>query len=86
MATYQILYWQDIPAQVKAWDDFDEIKVELAPPFMQRIDRAAQAQGLTEAEAYLSQWHWSEEEERFGPAEEVAQALKIELEKSFEEQ
>ncbi len=29
VAFYQILYWQDIPSQVKAWDDFDEVKIEL---------------------------------------------------------
>jgi hypothetical protein len=30
MAYYQILYWQDIPSQVRAWDDFDETKLELS--------------------------------------------------------
>lgn len=45
MASYQILYWQDIPSQVKAWDDFDEVKVELPSRFAARIDQAAQAQG-----------------------------------------
>ena len=80
MAFCQILYWQDIPSQVKAWDDFDEIKVELAPRLMARIDRAAQAQGLTDTDDYLDQWKWSEEQERPGSAEEVATAVKSELE------
>ncbi|MCH8194097.1 MAG: virulence factor, partial [Planctomycetes bacterium] len=47
MASYQILYWEDIPSQVKAWDDFDEAKAELSPRFMERIDQRAQALGLT---------------------------------------
>jgi hypothetical protein len=80
MASYQILYWQDIPAQVKAWDDFDETKVELAPSFTARIDQAAQTQGLTQSDDYLSQWKWSEEQERPGTAAEVAEAVKAELE------
>ena len=80
MATYQILYWQDIPAQVKAWDDFDEIKVELAPVFIERIDRAAQDQGLTDADDYLAHWAWSEEAERPGTPEEIAETVKRELE------
>ena len=42
MAFYQVLYWQDIPSQVKAWDDFDEVKIELAPAFALRIDQSAQ--------------------------------------------
>ena len=47
MAFYQILYWQDIPSQVKAWDDFDEVKLQLAPRFMEQIDQVAQKKGLT---------------------------------------
>lgn len=80
MTHYQVLYWQDIPAQVKAWDDFDEVKLELAPRFAVRIDQAAQSQGLTQSDAYLEQWKWSDEQERNGSAEEVAQAVKKELE------
>ena len=30
---YQILYWQDLPTQVKAWDDFDEVKLDLPHRF-----------------------------------------------------
>ena len=80
MALYQILYWQNIPSQVKAWDDADEIKVELAPRFMTRIDEAAQSQGLTSTDDYLAQWKWSDEQERDGTAAEVAEAVKKELE------
>ncbi|MCI0706595.1 MAG: virulence factor [Ignavibacteriae bacterium] len=83
MATYQILYWQKIPSEVKAWDDVDEVKLELAQRFTARIDQSAQAQGLTETDAYLNEWNWSEEQEREGTAEEVAQAVKQELEKQF---
>jgi hypothetical protein len=83
MAVYQILYWQEIPSQVKAWDDFDEVKIELAARFASRIDQAAQAQGLTGADDYLSQWRWSEEQERDGAAREVAEAVKAELEREL---
>jgi hypothetical protein len=83
MALYQILYWQEIPSQVKAWDDFDEIKVELPPKYAARIDYAAQARGLTSAEDYLSQWQWGGQEERAGTPEEVAAAVKHELETKF---
>lgn len=80
MALYQILYWQDIPSQIKAWDDFDEIKIDLGTRFADRIDRAAQSQGLTSTDDYLAQWKWSDEQERAGTAQEVADALKKELE------
>jgi hypothetical protein len=83
MAFYQILSWQDIPSQIKAWDDFDEVKIELSARFAARIDQAAQSQGLTGTDDYLSQWKWSEEQEREGTAEEVANAVKKELESTF---
>lgn len=80
MAYYQILYWQEIPSQVKAWDDFDEVKLELAPEFMIKIDRVAQAQELTDTDAYLNQWRWSKPQEREGSPAQVAVAIKTELE------
>jgi hypothetical protein len=83
MAFYQILSWQDIPSQIKAWDDFDEVKVELPPRFAARIDQAAQSQGLTSTDEYLSQWKWNEEQEREGSAAEVAETIKTELELKF---
>jgi 5-methyltetrahydrofolate--homocysteine methyltransferase len=82
-AKFQILYWQDIPSEVKAWDDFDEIKVSLASRFADRIDASAQKQGHIRADAYLAHLHWSDEQEREGTAEEVAQAVKLELEAKF---
>lgn len=83
MAFYQILYWQDIPSQVKAWDDFDEVKIEMPAKFMAKIDSSAKEQGLMEEDNYLAQWKWSEEEEREGSAEEVAELVKNELEAKF---
>ena len=83
MAFYQILYWQDVPTQVKAWDDFDEIKVELSSRFTEKIDRMAMAQKLTGADDYINQLKWGEEQEREGTAEEVAEEVKKELDAEF---
>jgi hypothetical protein len=83
MAQYQILYWQDIPSQVKAWDDFDEVKAELPQRFADRIDHSAQAKGLTGNDDYLAQWKWSPAQERPGEPEEVANAIRKELEAQF---
>ena len=79
MASYQVLYWQDLPSQVKAWDDFDEVNLELPPRFAARIDQAAQAQGLTGTDDYLGQWHWGDIADRPGSAAEVADAVRREL-------
>ena len=80
MATYKILYWQEIPAQIKAEDDADDVTVELPAKFMERIDRLAAQRGLQASDNYLAQWQWSEEEERAGSAREVAEAVRAELE------
>jgi len=83
MALYQILCWQEIPSQIKASDDHDDVKVDLGVKFTEKIDAAAQARGLTSTDDYLAQWKWSDEEERDGTAQEVADALKKELESKF---
>jgi hypothetical protein len=80
MATFKILYWQEIPSQVKVEDGGDEVNVELPPRFIQRIDDLARHRGLEASDDYLAQWQWSEEQEREGSAEEVAAAVKAELE------
>jgi hypothetical protein len=83
MAYYQILSWGGIPSQLKVWDDADEIKLEMPPRFMARIDATAQAKGLTSTDDYLGQWSWGEEQERDGTASEVAAILVSELERQF---
>jgi len=83
MATYKVLYWQEVPSQVKAEDDEDEVTLPLAPKFMERIDRLAIQRGLDGADDYLAQWKWSDEQEREGAAAEVAEAVRQELEARF---
>jgi Virulence factor len=80
MAIYQILYWQEIPSQVKAIDEEDEVNLPLGPRFMERIDDLATERGLQAADDYLAQWNWSEEKERHGSARDVAEAIREELE------
>ena len=80
MAIYKILYWQEIPTQIKAEDDVEDVTLQLDGKFMERIDVLAAKRGLQAADDYLAQWKWSEEEEREGSAREVAEAVKAELE------
>ena len=80
MATYKILYWQEVPTQIKAEDGSEDVTVMLDGKFMEHIDRLASIRGLQTADDYLAQWKWSDEEERKGSAREVAEALKAELE------
>lgn len=78
--TYKILYWQEVPSQIKAEDERDEVTLALPDRFMERIDQLAAKRGLQNADDYLAQWQWSEEQERPGTANDVAQAVRAELE------
>ena len=84
MAMYKILYWQEVPSQITADDGVDEITLAMPPRFMERIDLLAAKRKLQQADDYLAQWRWSEEEEREGSAEDVAAAVKAELESQAE--
>ena len=78
--SYQILYWQDLPSEIKASDEYTEVKIELPTPFVERIDAAAQRLGLTAEADYTAQYKWGDEQDRDGDAATVAAAIQAELE------
>ena len=83
MAEYQILYWRNIPAQLKAFEGKKPVSRPLTERFQEEIDRVAMEDGLYGTDDYLEQWQWSERREREGSAEEVLDALSAELEAKF---
>ena len=81
MATYKILYWQDIPSQIRVEDEQGgEVSIELPQKFAEKIDQAATQQDLLNSDDYLDHWKWSDEQDRPGTAQQVADALQAELE------
>jgi Virulence factor len=80
LTTYKILFWQEIPSQIKAEDAREEVTVNLSPRFMERIDQLAAKRGLFGSDDYLAQWQWGDEQQREGTAPDVAEALRLELE------
>jgi 5-methyltetrahydrofolate--homocysteine methyltransferase len=76
---YQVLFWQDIPSAVKAWDDFDEVKLDLPHKFADRIDAQAQKLGLAKGDDYINQLRWGPETDRPGAPADVAKAIVDEL-------
>ena len=80
MTRVQILYWQDVPSLIKAvGDDGAEVKRQLPDWYQQEIDKRAMVQGLSDSDAYLEQWHWSDPEERPGTPDEVVADVEREL-------
>jgi len=80
MATFKVLYWQEVPSQIKAEDDSDDVTLQMPDRFQERIDMLAAQRGLQDTDSYLAQWKWSEEEDRDGSAQDVAEAVCAELE------
>ncbi|MCA9918867.1 MAG: virulence factor [Anaerolineales bacterium] len=83
MAKYQIMYWHDIPVQVRAGGRRDRVSIELPQRFQLAVDNAAMAAELTGTDGYLDGFHWSEAEEREGTPEAVANAVAAEVETRF---
>lgn len=83
MATYKILYWQEVPSQIRVEDELDDVTLPLPDKFQEEIDRLAAKRGLQGSDDYLAQWRWSEEETREGDARAVAEAVKSELENAW---
>ena len=83
MATYQIMYWQDIPRQVKVKDETGTVKRFLPDRFQKAINSAAIAASKSDPEAYMNGWKWGPREERPGPTAEVADALVAELDLAY---
>ena len=80
MATYRVMTWRGIPAQVQATDGSGVVaNVPLPPYFQQEIDRIAMREGIIESDEYLEAWAWSEPAERDGSAQELAVAVQTEL-------
>jgi hypothetical protein len=81
VARYRILSWRGIPAQLKVYREDGRPRAEpLADWFVTEIDRVAMREGIVAADEYLALWEWSDELERDGTPEDVAAAVRRELE------
>lgn len=84
MATYQILYWHDLPVQVRAkGTGRDRSSIQLSQRFQDAVDSAAMAAGLSGGDGYLSMFQWGEERTRDGDAVSVANAIAAEVEAEY---
>ena len=80
MFEYQVLYWRDIPAQIKIHVGKRPKSQPLADRFQVWIDRVAMAEGLIGTDEYLDLWQWSVRIECAGKMEEALPGLIAEIE------
>jgi hypothetical protein len=83
MAQYQILFWHDIPLQVRSRDGRERANITLPPRFQEAVDAAAMMAGLTGDDAYTDGLRWSDPTERPGPPDAVAAAVAAEIDQHY---
>jgi hypothetical protein len=81
--TCEIVYWRDIPAQVKARAGRQRAARPLSERFQQAIDVAAMRAGKSGTDDYLAEWVTRPAGDRDEEPEKAAEALAAELESAF---
>jgi hypothetical protein len=84
MASYQVLYWQEIPSQVDARDSGKAHKEMLSQRFQELIDFVATKRNIVQSDAYINGWSKGPKSERPGSATDVAKSVAAELEAQYE--
>lgn len=83
MVKVSILYWKEIPAQLKASDEKGTVSRPLPERFKAGIDAIAMFDGSQGTDDYLMAWEWGNEKEIEGRAEEVASQFAEQIESRF---
>ena len=83
MTRVQVVFWRQIPAQVKARQGSERASRPLSDRFQQAIDDAAMSAGLSGTDAYLAEWRTSEGEDRPGYPQAAAESMAAELEEAY---
>lgn len=80
----QIIYWRDIPAQIKLRTaERQRVSRPLPERFAVAIDEAAMRGGLTGSDDYLAQWRTTDWQNQEGEADAVADALVTEINNAY---
>ena len=85
MAKYRILYWYDIPSQIRVEDESGRISKQLPERFQEAIDDAAMRSKSINEDSYTDGFQWSDEKDRPGTAEVVSSQILEELDHQYQE-
>ena len=80
---YQIVYWRDIPAQIKLRAGRERRSYPLSPRFQEAIDDSAMLSRSTSTDAYLEDWRTSEWQSTEGEPEQFAADLLASIEREY---
>jgi hypothetical protein len=85
MVKAQIIYWRDIPVQVRVKAGRDRASFPLSDRFQRAIHRAAYRGKAITGDAFMDEWQPSAWQEHEGTVEAVGNALVAQLETEFSE-
>ena len=84
MATYRILFWKEIPTQIKYIDDLNATKSYILSDFFQQaVDSIAMFDGSVNSDEYLNAWSWGDETETNFKPEEIVNNYNDNIPKNF---
>ena len=84
MSTYKVLYWKEIPTQIKYTDNKGkESSYPLSLFFQNAIDAVAMFDGSISSGDYLDAWDWGEERETSLLPEEIISSFDENIPTSF---
>lgn len=86
MTRYQIIYWRDIPVQVKVRDDRARLSRPLSSRFQKTVYRAAYRAKAINGSEYIQEWRPSDWVELDNGAEDVLTAVTAELESAYSDE
>ena len=75
ISKYKIMYWKEIPVQIKVEDEKEVISQPLDDRFQKAVDAISMFDGSSESDDYLMGWHWGDEIEIEGNAKNVAEKI-----------
>ena len=84
MATYRILFWKEIPTQIKYIDDLNATKSYILSDFFQQaVDSIAMFDGSINSDEYLNAWSWGDETETNFKPEKIVDNFNDNIPKNF---
>lgn len=83
MAQVQVIYWRDMPAQIKVQEGSARATRPLPPRFQVAIGEAAMCADLTAADDYVAQWIEVRLPDREGEPEDLVTRLIGEIEAQY---
>jgi hypothetical protein len=86
MTQVQVVFWREIPAQVKARQGRQRAGRALSARFQEAIDAAAMRAGLTGTDAYLAEWHAGDWADVEGSVEQATEAAAATLEAAYDDE